>query len=979
MELSAENVHALAEYLKQTLSPDGSVRREAEKFLESVEGHANYPRLLLHLLENESAESEIRVIAAVTFKNYVKRNWRIIEDHPNRINDADRQFVRTSIIDMMLKMPERIQVQLSEAISIIGREDFPAKWPELLAQLVEKFKNESGNFHVIDGVLRTAHSLFRRYRHELKSQELWTEIKYVLETFAQPITELFQYLMGLAKEHSSNPQSLKIIFSSLTLVCKIFYSLNYQDLPEFFEDNMAVWMDNFLTLLTADNKLLQTDDEDESGPLELIKSQICNNVAMYAQKYDEEFQPYLARFVTAVWELFVTTGPQVKYDMLISNAIDFLASVADRPQAKALFENEETLRNICEKVVLKNMHFRDTDEELFEDNPEEYIRQDLEGSNVDTRRRASCDLVRSLCKYFEGPVTAICSAYVTSLLTKFAENPAENWVLKDASIYLVTSLATKTKTQKDGATKASDLVDITDFYVSHIQPHLQSKEVDEFPVIKADAIKYLTTFRNILPRECLLTAIPHLIHLLQSKSVVVHSYAANCLERLFTLKSPGGTGQPFSSVEIQPVSETLLANLFTVLTKPGSHENEYVMKAVMRSLSMLKEHCVPYLGGVVEQLSTKLAIVAKNPSKPHFNHYLFESICCILRISCRVHQEHVTTFEHALFPVFQTILTEDVSEFLPYIFQLLSLLLEVRSSSSSAAIPDPYMELYPHLLIPALWEKQGNIPPLVRLLQAFIRASPDTVLVQEKLLPLLGVFQKLVASKLNDHEGFYLLSTLIEHIQIARLSDHLKSIFVLLFQRLQSSKTTKYVKGLLVFFCLFAGKHGGGTLVDVIDGIQPKLFGMVIERLFVPDVQKVSGLVERKICAVGMTRILTEASHLLTDEYVKLWIRFLQCLIELFELPQDNSVPEDEHFIEIEDTPGYQAAYSQLVFAGKQEQDPFKNEFQNPKAQLAKSLHSLSLKHPGKLAPLVTGGGLPQEAIQYLTAYLQLANITSLA
>ena len=46
---------------------------------------------------------------------------------------------------------------------------------------------------------------------------------------------------------------------------------------------------------------------------------------------------------------------------------------------------------------------------------------------------------------------------------------------------------------------------------------------------------------------------------------------------------------------------------------------------------------------------------------------------------------------------------------------------------------------------------------------------------------------------------------------------------------------------------------------------------MVIERLFVPDVQKVSGLVERKICAVGMTRILTEASHLLTDEYVKLW------------------------------------------------------------------------------------------------------------
>jgi hypothetical protein len=28
---------------------------------------------------------------------------------------------------------------------------------------------------------------------------------------------------------------------------------------------------------------------------------------------------------------------------------------------------------------------------------------------------------------------------------------------------------------------------------------------------------------------------------------------------------------------------------------------------------------------------------------------------------------------------------------------------------------------------------------------------------------LLGVFQKLIASKVNDHEGFYLLQYLVEH------------------------------------------------------------------------------------------------------------------------------------------------------------------------------------------------------------------------
>lgn len=57
-------------------------------------------------------------------------------------------------------------------------------------------------------------------------------------------------------------------------------------------------------------------DEDEAGVLEQVKSQICDNVTLYAQKYDEEFSPHLPDFVTAIWHLLVTTGPQVKYDLV---------------------------------------------------------------------------------------------------------------------------------------------------------------------------------------------------------------------------------------------------------------------------------------------------------------------------------------------------------------------------------------------------------------------------------------------------------------------------------------------------------------------------------------------------------------------------------------------------------------------------------------------------------------------------------------
>lgn len=48
----------------------------------------------------------------------------------------------------------------------------------------------SGDFNIINGILRTAHSLFKKYRYEFKSNELWTEIKYVLDKIAKPLTDL---------------------------------------------------------------------------------------------------------------------------------------------------------------------------------------------------------------------------------------------------------------------------------------------------------------------------------------------------------------------------------------------------------------------------------------------------------------------------------------------------------------------------------------------------------------------------------------------------------------------------------------------------------------------------------------------------------------------------------------------------------------------------------------------------------------------
>lgn len=50
--------------------------------------------------------------------------------------------------------------------------------------------------------------------------------------------------------------------------------------------------------------------------MEQLKSQICDNIALYAQKYDEEFQQFLPQFVTDVWGLLVNTSLEPKYDLV---------------------------------------------------------------------------------------------------------------------------------------------------------------------------------------------------------------------------------------------------------------------------------------------------------------------------------------------------------------------------------------------------------------------------------------------------------------------------------------------------------------------------------------------------------------------------------------------------------------------------------------------------------------------------------------
>lgn len=83
---------------------------------------------------------------------------------------------------------------------------------------------------------------------------------------------------------------------------------------------------------------------------------------------------------------------------------------------------------------MKTFFISQSDEELFEDDPREFIVTEVEGSDSESRRRCSQDLLRSMCLQFEVQTTAICSEHIGVMLSDYEQTPDSKWAMKDAAV-----------------------------------------------------------------------------------------------------------------------------------------------------------------------------------------------------------------------------------------------------------------------------------------------------------------------------------------------------------------------------------------------------------------------------------------------------------------------------------------------------------------------------------------------------------------
>ncbi|KAG0700788.1 CAS/CSE protein [Suillus ampliporus] len=930
----------IASLLQASLQP--ASRKQAEQQLRALASQQGFLAHLLTLILNVSCDRPTRLAGGIYLKNVAKLRW---EEDDAPLPEADKAALRSQLVPAMITLSDpadkAIRAQIAESVALIAELDFPAKWSDLIDQLVLSLSPT--NYSINVGVLQTAHSIFNQWRAQVRSDELFTEINFVLSRFMQPFLDLFNQTATILLS-SPAPPNIAIITQAQIILVDIFYDFTCQDLPPGVEDAhdafFAPQTGLFQRFMSWDPAELRVDpDETQPSLPAQLKTRIFEIGELYIKLFPDQLSrsPAVEGFVQSVWELIGSNKlPGVADDSLVSQSLRFISTAIRSGYYKALFSSRDTIASLIQGVVIPNIGLRDHEMEQFEDEPLEFIRLDLafggSASEVATRRQAAADVLQALVSSgYQTEATEIVGSWITSGLQQYNSNPAQNWKAKDSAIYLLTAVATEASTTQHGVTSTNALVDVVKFFSEHVYQDLQASAGSIHEILYVDAIRFLLTFRNQLTSDQLLSVLPLLVRHLNANHYVTYTYAAITIDRILFIKK--GTQLLFSQADIHDLAADLLNALLSKIEVAGAPEkvaeNDHLMKCAMRVIVTARQTLTPIYQQVLQRLVNILGVIAKNPSNPNFDQYIFESISALLRFVVSGTPSTLPTFEQALFGPFTYILQQDIDQYIPYVFQILAQMLD----SHSTGVPSEYRSLLPFLLTPTCWQQKGSIPGLVKLLKAFLARDAAEMVSTGQIAAVLAVIQqRLIPSKINDGWGFELLQGVVQYVPPSQLTQYFKALVMTLLTRMQTSKTDKYVY-LFSHFLLFTiaidvEGLGPDYVISAVEGIQPRLWSQILVNFIVPQVPKMPHK-DRKVAAVGLIRMLTQSTIMLTPPNTQSWPQAFVSVIKLFSEPQYLSKSKDEEQttgitdIDFEEqTAGYQAAYSRLAAAESAHVDP---------------------------------------------------------
>ena len=720
---------------------------------------------------NKNENISLRISASIFLKNYIQdyfydsSNNAILNKH-KIMDENSKSFFKEKILQLLLNVENNILPHIIEMIKIIvqSANGYLVIWPNLMTFIGDVLKKH--DISKSKYIYQLIAKIIKRYHIESKSHPLFKEIINTMEHICQPMTDDALNIIKFFNTYESNGKNDEVMMQCIQMMNKImsiFYSLNYQDFPEFFEDHLQEWINILIdtVLLPNKNSNMNNINKNMFDVVIKLKAKTLKNINYYYYNYYEDVENYIQQFSSSVWTVMCTCKINDNFSKLMKELLDYFKCGFQMRRMNNL--NMEQLNKIIEKIILPNMTMSEKEIEDFLDNPVEFLKVEFEEYDMSSNKYFSINLLQLIISNYPEVNKQIIAPKINKFLEEYNKDNAKNWNKKLVVINLLFASCIKTFAQRYGVTELNPNSIYTD--IDSLINEIFIKEFQNYKsptIIQTYSLKFLSTFRlQISDQNKLGQIILMLIEILNNCNEVTQYACLLCLDLIINMKDL--KTRKSSTIEIVNNVNIFNKLISSLLNFIGKNTNIFAMRCFFRAIRLTQDQKLQSLAqSINDSMNTILKLIIKNPQTDEFNYYFFET-CALIMKKFVVNNNNnldltlVKNFENTLRNDLNLILQNNVTDLLGYTFQLFAYYLYLTNDNNNF-----YQNILTNILTnDKMWDINMKYlyPPSIEFIKVILITNKQFCENQNVINLLFKICQTLLENK-----SFIFVFQLIEYL-----------------------------------------------------------------------------------------------------------------------------------------------------------------------------------------------------------------------
>uniref|UniRef100_A0A8C9RSI1 Importin 7 n=1 Tax=Scleropages formosus TaxID=113540 RepID=A0A8C9RSI1_SCLFO len=835
--------NSLIEALRGTMDPN--LREAAERQLNEGHSQVNFVSTLLQVTMSDNLDLPVRQAGVIYLKNMVTQYWSEGdpaggENAATNIPEEDRQFIRDTIVEAIIHSPERIRVQLTTCIHHMIKHDYPGKWTAIVDKIGFYLHSDDSTGWL--GILLCLYQLVKNY--EYKKPEERSPLVAAMQIFMPMLKDRFIQLLP-------NPSSDSVLVQKQ--IFKILYALFQYNLPlELINrQNLAEWMEILKTVVDRDvpQETLQVDEDDRPElPWWKCKKWALHILARLFERYGSpgnttkeytEFaELFLKGYAVSAQQVLLKVLYQYKEKQYVAPRVlqQTLNYINQGIGHAVTWKNlKPHIQGIIQDVVFPLMCYTDSDEELWQEDPYEYIRMKFVVSTW-AENKLFTMLVKLQC------VLQKTMGFCYQILTEPGADPRK----KDGALHMIGSLAEillKKKIYKD---------QMEFMLQNHVFPLFHS----ELGYMRARACWVLHYFCEVKFKndQNLQTALDLTrMRLINDNEMPVKVEAAIALQVLISNQEKA---KEYITPYIRPVMQALLHIV-------RETENDDLTNVIQKMICEYSEEVTPIAVEMTQHLAmTFNQVIQTGPDEEGGDDKAVTAMGILNTIDTLLnvvedHKEITQQLEGICLQVIGTVLQQHVLEFYEEILSL-------AHSLTCHQVSPQMWQLLP--LVYEVFQQDGfdYFTDMMPLLHNYVTVDTDTLLSDTKYLEMIYSMCKKILTGDPGEDPECHAAKLLEVIILqckGRGIDQVVPLFVAAaLERLTREVKTSELRTMCLQVAIAALYYNPPLLLNTLENLRFPNNTEPITNHFISqwlkDVDCFLGLHDRKMCVLGLCALI---------------------------------------------------------------------------------------------------------------------------